>query len=954
MMKRLVEEYLIELMKQFNEFGILGPDGKPFEPDNFAPGDNFNYGALTLFELGEDQPVNLADRNESHQNFYALQCDNLESALNEDPLLKAALEDEKLGWINVNTKKENQYPIKALKAMWNHILHPNKVLNGNEWFHTKASTLLGLQPFLRYHAGYLDDSRTTNPDVRYYGVPRIIDERTLAFSKKCLILFDKIISLDEPLNALYEMIGVVANAIPQAMFDKIVATYKETHRELQERIPRFEESREKVPTQAELESLLTKINELKKPAQDGIDKYHPYFNFTSVIQKQIREFEARNTDTSNEEKAAFYTSLLNQFREFEGKKAPTAVEIEEDIQSLSLQQSDLSENIMTLLGKEKNVHYLSKELLKAIYVALRTPDLLETYKAGIRKTHSDLHDIKHQIETKLQEVTLLGKAKKLVADKREADIQLAKLRENKTRLESTLQELNETGIEYRKKELEENISDYKKVEGAAISLHEKLREKLGILETAENWDIKIDEELLDELGRLLQWRTDTLQYWKQKNNDYQWSKTDESPPISHSTGEDSVNNDSANSSFFSFSGLLNTSATLASSLAFQVSATFADMTPKQELITELKQNLDALEDQQAKNTERFHELNDTLEKLKSGDEESAEKAMREIETRKQSIERKRLDLDNELGNLVTNGNELSDQYKQLLSERTENLKAVITRSTEELTQLEIQSGKIEDLKAIFDTTANDIKKIKEEFDAIVAEGREVFGSVEINTAKEDFNRQYQLYEQNQLVLIKSMTEMADQLLNDYSGADKTEGADTRMEQHINVLATQLKELALTYLPQEKTLAEKIQAKENFEQACGQELYSNNIKIAVGVVVGILSTIVLCAAITAALAVFFAGGGWLAFMIGAPILAKAGVTAAASSLTVGGCIVGGAVGEHLDEKHSQGYFEQWRFFYEKVDQDASKTCENTKNSATTTQRPKIDVELDLSSISLETM
>ena len=207
---------------------------------------------------------------------------------------------------------------------------------------------------------------------------------------------------------------------------------------------------------------------------------------------------------------------------------------------------------MTLLGKEKNVHYLSKELLKAIYVALRTPDLLETYKAGIRKTHSDLHDIKHQIETKLQEVTLLGKAKKLVADKREADIQLAKLRENKTRLESTLQELNETGIEYRKKELEENISDYKKVEGAAISLHEKLREKLGILETAENWDIKIDEELLDELGRLLQWRTDTLQYWKQKNNDYQWSKTDESPPISHSTGEDSVNNDSANSSFFSF------------------------------------------------------------------------------------------------------------------------------------------------------------------------------------------------------------------------------------------------------------------------------------------------------------------------------------------------------------------------------------------------------------------
>ena len=175
--------------------------------------------------------------------------------------------------------------------MWNHILHPNKVLNGNEWFHTKASTLLGLQPFLRYHAGYLDDSRTTNPDVRYYGVPRIIDERTLAFSKKCLILFDKIISLDEPLNALYEMIGVVANAIPQAMFDKIVATYKETHRELQERIPRFEESREKVPTQAELESLLTKINELKKPAQDGIDKYHPYFNFTSVIQKQIRDSE---------------------------------------------------------------------------------------------------------------------------------------------------------------------------------------------------------------------------------------------------------------------------------------------------------------------------------------------------------------------------------------------------------------------------------------------------------------------------------------------------------------------------------------------------------------------------------------------------------------------------------------------------------------------------------------
>ena len=42
MMKRLVEEYLIELMKQFNEFGILGTNRKPFEPDNFAPGDNFN------------------------------------------------------------------------------------------------------------------------------------------------------------------------------------------------------------------------------------------------------------------------------------------------------------------------------------------------------------------------------------------------------------------------------------------------------------------------------------------------------------------------------------------------------------------------------------------------------------------------------------------------------------------------------------------------------------------------------------------------------------------------------------------------------------------------------------------------------------------------------------------------------------------------------------------------
>ncbi|MBX9587032.1 MAG: hypothetical protein K2X50_07210 [Gammaproteobacteria bacterium] len=920
MMKRLVEEYLIELMKSFNEFGILGPDGQPFKPEEFLAGGNFNYEALQLFELGEEQPINLKDRLESHQNFYVLLCDDLESAMNEDPLLKAAIEDKTLGWINVDTNNENQYPIKALKAMWNHILHPNKVLNSNASYFTIGRTLLGLQPFLRYHAGYLDDSATTNPEVRYYGAPRIVDKRTLAFSKKALALFDKIINLEKPLEAVYEMIGAVSRVIPQKYFDKMVATYKEAHRELNVRIPRFEESLAKAPTQEELESLLTNMNELKQPAQAAIDKYYPYFNFSISIQKQISAFEARHPNATNEEKTPFYTSLLDQFTEFEGKTAPTAEEIEADLQILAPIRFELAEKMMALLGKEKNVHYLNKELLKAIYIVLSTPDLLEKYKPTIADMQLNLHETKRQIQMRLGDVTVVGKTTKLIEDKKAALRAIHNLQNNIRLNEVTKTTLIQNidlaklkhadfiaNTENERTELNERISAFDRT---MATLTHDMRLFYDLIDSLQSkaWDHNIAEDITPTLVQQLGWTQQVEAEWRQKDADYEkWKQ-------SNIKSEDNG----------SLTGFLSRNISHYSHYAL---STIVSRTPRQALIAEIQTRINELDVIYEEDRDSLFALMMTLHELEAPGVEILAHQQR-LQTEADSNSARIDEIGEEIAAENTKIGQCSNEFKELLNQCTIKLNAIITQSKNDLSLLQIGPATIIRLKSIFENTARDIGKIKEEYDVTVQACENNFASDEIDTAKKQFEDQYSLFEQNQIKLLKSMTTMSEQLVTDYKLGITENDPEAQKNQHIIVLATQLKDLALTYLPQEKTLAEKIQAKENFEKACAQELYSNNAKIAVGVVVGILSTIVLCAAITAALALFFAGGGWLAFMIGAPILAKAGVTAAASSIAIGGSIVGAAVGEHLDEKYSQEYFEQWRFFYENVDQVAKETCKET--------------------------
>lgn len=916
MMKQLAEEYLIELMTNFNQFGILDPDGKPFAPENFQAGENFDYEALKLFELGADQPINLADRNESHQNFYTLQCDNLEAALNADPLLKAAYHCENLGWVDTNTKNPNLYPIKALKAMWNHFLYPNKILNGNDWLHTKASNLMGLQPFLRYHAGYLDDTHTQDPLARYYGIPRIVDERTLTFSKSCSTLFQKILAIPDGMNALYAMLGKISNLIPKAYFDKMVANYKESDRELKVRIPQYEENLNRAPTTEEAESILTQLNELKNPAQLALDKYSPYFDFINSVKKQLKNFETTNPNASNEEKAEFYNSLLVQFRTFEEKAAPTPDEIEQDILNLQPQQQNL--NIKVILGGDKPVYHLSADHLKAIYIALKATEILTKYKNDIGQAQLDLDEMKRQIQMKVDDVTTVGTIKKLISDKERALRAIQLLQDEIRGSQQANQQLN-LSIDHEKSvllELTETTSAKRAELAAPIEEQKKQLKKNStkvnfyqeIIEDLErDWDQQIPFALFCSVKRILQWDDETFTQWQEKDNEYiSWRESNANPPDNE--------------------GYLGTLRRNVSHYSHAALSTVANRTPRQQIIAEI-QSLIA----QIDHTYEFMQIDiedkqGELDKLNAPCEKVLAE-QRKLEEQAQELTQEILDKQLELDAQSRTIQTCNQQFASQIFQCTIKLNERISQSENELNRLQIKDSTISQLQTIFENTAKDLKKIKEEYDSILNEGNNHFISGEITSAKNQFDTIYRTYENSQLKLLESMISMADQLKKDYSHSAGENPSENQTNNHIIVLATQLKELALTYLPHDKTLDDKIKAKENFEKNCCQELYSNNIKTAVGAILGIVTTIILSAAVTAAIAVFFAGGGWLAFILGVPILAKAGAIATTTTLAIGGSLVGSVAGTQSDEKLSNAHFNQWRFFYEQVDKVVKDTSTN---------------------------
>lgn len=982
MIERL-ETYLIELMRQFNAHGIKDADGNEFQPDEFEPGENFNWGALKEFPFD----VNAVRESLSFENLptkpsRAPFFNSNYTAFNNNPELLARVKAQ--GWIDASGN-DHEYPIAAVKALWNQALHSLVMIMSNPmsviWykdFHNQ---------FMNYTAAYMDDTRVTLPEavekgVKYFCIPRIIDQRTLAFAEECLKFTSYVESLQDPFADLKNMYSYA----PQQVHDEIdrkkpktIIGFKVTLAALKDRIGRYKARTGEIPTAEKSAETLTKMTELKQPAVDALKKYEPYFTFPLHIATENDAFES-NPDVTNETKAQFYTAQLEKFAQFEAQAAPTAAEIETTLQELKSLLPELSATITRTFGKEGPIYYFTPNYVEALYFQNRpedevivnvelnvidtvknTIDKLERYKKTIERTQQNSKKIKHHIETKLQEVTILGKVKKLVADKVALGTKILKLQGDKERNETSLQNISQDGAQFLASETQQKMSGFRDLIDANTRLQDELRGHIEILEKSENWDKKIEDELLRKIARSLRWSDETLQKWQQKNNDYSWGMKPEEPQetdakntSSNEVGSevDSKNKDSGslfgNLSSYAANKLSSLKQT-ATATAYWVSASIVDITPKQELITLLRTNLEELEGQYYNNNNQFIDLNSTLTELQSHDGASLEKATAQIQRRKNSIEGTVTHIDEHIAAANAENDALSAQFRSIIVENTTKLTTVINTSTQQLSALAIQPGTIAVLKDIFETTENDIKKIRAEFDSIIETNQKVFDSEEINAEIENFNRQYELYQQNQLKLLTSMKDMAAQLLTDYS----TAGVSTEkksLEQHVVVLATQLKDLALTYLPTDKTLEEKIQAKEKFETTCENELYSNHIRTAAGVIVGIITTIVLSAAVATALAVFFAGGGWLAFIIGVPLLAKVGATSAATTLAIGGSLIGASVGEKCDEKLSMSCFNQWRFFYEHVDTVANETCIESprinlpRKNAADNSTDNIDIEI----------
>jgi 3-phenylpropionate/cinnamic acid dioxygenase small subunit len=925
-----LEAYLVDLMNNFNEFGILDADGKPFQPNNFKPGPDFNTWGLKEFELDTTQAQH------SHHTFYDPKCDGIES----DPALLNTIKTSGRGWVDASTN-EHQYPVNAAKAMWNHALHSLQM------FMTNPLSLLANKAhhenFMYYTSAYMDDTPVKAPEavavgVRYYCIPRVVDQRTLAFAESCLKFINLVAAYEDPLGDIKKMYWYA----PQSAHDEIdkkkaktMMGFKVTQAALIDRIGRYKARAGMIPMPApeEQEALRVSISRLKSQAIETQKKYQNNFETAAKIEQEYLDFPRNNPRASNEEKAVFYRAKIAEIKVVDAQPTPTHEEIQADINALSKTLTETLPNQLNEAFGAGQTYLFAENYPAAIYEANQPEtevvfsvktDITQTFRSTLEKISryeknsadekQKLESMKFTLEKAIGEVTVRGKIIKLVTDKNAAESEIAKLKEQKAQLAQTLANL-EREIASAKTKVEEfgqnaaeknvQLDDNRKslvIVGKEIQRQEnELHEKIALLSFADEWDQKIDSSLMDAIGGSLHWTLEDRQKWDKKDDDYaNWKASNHNSSSSDST-----------------LGYLWSAASRSVSHYSNIAlSTVVNQAPRQELVAEINKHLYELERQHTMNQNQFDALQDEARNL-FAPREALLVDQRELEQSADSIREQIAQKEASIEDKSGESSALSTEYATLITQCTRNLESRITQCKNELATLLIGPANLEQLKNILGNTSNDIKKIKEEHDSIADGGRDTFFSEELTRAHQDFNTQHQNYERNQVTLLDSLVQMTNQLIHDYQAEAKEKGPEFRKNQQIIVLAEEVKNLALIYLPQDKTLAEKIQAKKNFEKNCELELYSNNIKISIGAVLGVLTSIILTATAIVALATFFAAGGWLAVILGAPVILKVAAIAGASTLGIVGGVIGGAAGESLDDKQTQEYYESWRFFYHNV-------------------------------------
>ncbi len=283
-MQKALETYIIDLMRNFNDFGILNQDGKPFEPHEFDFNNPEHFAKLKLFELGLDSEISQEMASDSGLPFY----DPTRGTNNQKPEANAPLvvandnsarnvrnAAPKIKWVDAN---QHEYPANAGKAMWNIAL--KSLTEFRELAEAHRGDKLGdkilsfrengpkIQAFLQNHAKYLDGQIPTEPkarakDLKSYTIPVVVDKRTLAFansSKKFLtavmaLIPDPFKEVNDILEAYRQSCNFALRAIlgPVLTFikgrqEKSIVGFEVAQPELLERIKLYEARNEALNT----------------------------------------------------------------------------------------------------------------------------------------------------------------------------------------------------------------------------------------------------------------------------------------------------------------------------------------------------------------------------------------------------------------------------------------------------------------------------------------------------------------------------------------------------------------------------------------------------------------------------------------------------------------------------------------------------------------------------------
>lgn len=864
-----LETYLIDLMKNFNEFGIPNADGKPFEPQKFdanrynteTPPNPYWFSSLKEFDLSEV----IKQRQDSHQPFFDPHCDGIK----ENAALREIIITSDTKWIDASTD-QHRYPTVVGKAMWNHALHSLQTMMSNP-----VSTLYYKQfheQFMSEHAAYMDDRPVTSAaaqalKIRFSAIPRVVDARTLAFAKSCLKFITPIAADPDPLADLKAM---YPNA-PQYIHDEIdkrkaktIVGFQYARSELIDRIGRYQ-ARLTInkPKPEAQQTLAIARDRLKKCTTDAIAPTQAFFEAASRLERECANFNRKNPAPESAEKIIFYETQLEKIEQL-NSNAPSINTIEQELEriqqalvtTLPAELNKIAEDQPLFLFTEDYPYAIYKDNKPAEEVIIHVNrELAEHYEQVIATLHQHeknlpetiilLKHTRNDLQTRLEETKHQGSILKLVQDKNNAQLLCQQLIEANTNLAQQKRD--------RLNEQERLITEIDSIQSISSPLFEASKK-------LDDSTYSVENTLLKAIQSALNWSDTELAQWQVKIKD--------KPKNEKTWGE----------------SLTEWGSTVTAGTFFK--------TPREELTSIIEQKLIFLVDE-ARNKQAA--LKKTGINITSLD--------KNIAATEQEILQQQ--------HIISN---TTQEFETKIAECTQALENTTTEFHVKLENIAADAPNINDYANLVESTNKKINAIKKEYDDLKTAGEKPFNSERLTSLLNAFDTQYSLYTLTQAPLLIALEGMTKALQAQYQPDITEKDPDFSKNQEIVGLAQATRKATLCLLDKNASLEEKRQAATVAETYCSQKLHSNHLKIIAGAVLGAIAAVLAVAGIIAGLATIFATGG-LGLLVAAPFIAKVGAAAGASSIALFGGAAGSALGEIFDEKSSGAFYEQLRFFSE---------------------------------------